>query len=567
MSNKYKFNKQIMRLCAFAMVENQGIQNDELIVLSDFVSMNIDKYDKIEDHAKDIDIVDDDGNKNIKFKYNIKGLENEEGTLCIKYDDKQLIDFLREFVKNDMLQKNNLEVFAKEISKLVKDDDKGQRLETCDVIYFITPYVDTDKLKDLIEREYKGYKKGDIIKVIDLYKRKIQDILKRKICSLCFIKECELSLKSNYDISKSIFMNIESLTEEEKIRELINMVIIAKADESLTDRERELFCIICKLYGIEDGNKLWKELTVESIETLRSSEYSSNIMDQYFKNNKKRLNANDFKNIEQSIKFYDINGPIIDGIYHLLERDRIAYKESILKQDKEINDKALCLFALSALLIFLGVLDIKNHSFLLGAIGEIIPRHKCDNGEYIITIIKVFLSLLSGILGAIAIYRCKNKKNDKSGKTKENWMRPAVWGIGILVLAFKSIALLIMMLSIEWLIFMKEQLEHNYSTMEENKDTNDRLEKKESSLLVVIVAAAIIADISLGLIEIYQVETKIVFEMFLVKMASAVFLGCICFFSGKFLENYRNDQIRNISTMNKVIAGIGRRMIREELDN
>ena len=90
-----------------------------------------------------------------------------------------------------------------------------------------------------------------------------------------------------------------------------------------------------------------------------------------------------------------------------------------------------------------------------------------------------------------------------------------------------SVFLLSAMLSIEWLILMREKYQEK--------------EKKgaHSSLLVVLVLMAILSDISFGMIELQQVYTvKNISD----KVFSALFLGCVCFFVGKYLElNYTHN--------------------------
>ena len=72
---------------------------------------------------------------------------------------------------------------------------------------------------------------------------------------------------------------------------------------------------------------------------------------------------------------------------------------------------------------------------------------------------------------------------------------------------------------------------------EEYADKKDKnVEEKKhhgNSVLIVLVAAAIIADICIGLIEL---NGNLTLSTITTKVASALFLGCICFFVGKFKQ-------------------------------
>lgn len=69
-------------------------------------------------------------------------------------------------------------------------------------------------------------------------------------------------------------------------------------------------------------------------------------------------------------------------------------------------------------------------------------------------------------------------------------------------------------------------------------------------MLVLLVVAAIILDICIGIIEINPDNIN---TQWIEKCFSAVLLGCICFFSGKFIENHRNQQDFVIDKMNAIV--------------
>ena len=104
--------------------------------------------------------------------------------------------------------------------------------------------------------------------------------------------------------------------------------------------------------------------------------------------------------------------------------------------------------------------------------------------------------------------------------------------------------LLTAMLSIEWLILMRERKQE---------------EKGEhaggSKLLVVLVLMAILADISFGMIELHQMYTL---NNVLDKVFSALFLGCICFFIGKFMEMQYIHVAEDMKEMERIVNKINK---------
>lgn len=560
--NRAKFYKKIMRLCAFAMLEDgTTIHEKEKFEIQKIVQDINFYYKSIEDFLSDI--------YNYRYEKNVKsGCEVAETKAFFNVINK-ISQTEENLTEERLLNSFDLEqdewktismVFTEEFYRHQYFDDLKNGGEEPNEHVLKEILANKNKNRSLSNKYILG---------------RLQTEYKEKVLSTYNGIELDSIITErlkNPDNSKSMFMNIESLDNKEKTCELIEMVIIAKSDGSLTDRERELFCIICKLYGVKDGKKLWKNITEKSTKDLRNLCTDDDIikkMDVVFDDNIIYLSDNDFKDIERSIKFYDINGPINDGIRHLLNRVMVSHKDKVIKTDRNINQKAIFLFIISAVLLFLSIIDIHEHSIIVSWQNYLIENlnlKKCticttNNTMRNITYGQIGLSILSGLtfICSCCSYR-KQKKVIFIGQIKSAYTYWAAFAsICCLVVAFRHISLLVMMLSIEWLIFMKEQLIHNYSLIDNN--TRESSEKSSnSSILIVIVAAAIIADICLGLIEIYQNnDGEIDIKEFLVKTASAVFLGCICFFCGKFLDNFRMEQIRSLDTMNEVINEIGRK--------
>ena len=112
-----------------------------------------------------------------------------------------------------------------------------------------------------------------------------------------------------------------------------------------------------------------------------------------------------------------------------------------------------------------------------------------------------------------------------------------------LSIMYTPFCVLLMMLSIEVMTFMRERY------TEKVKD-----KKKESSkLLIIFVAAAIIADLCIGLIELpANVDNAILIR----KIAYSVFLGCVSFFAGKFMEMYSIQKQVDMETMETSMKNI-----------
>lgn len=125
---------------------------------------------------------------------------------------------------------------------------------------------------------------------------------------------------------------------------------------------------------------------------------------------------------------------------------------------------------------------------------------------------------------------------------------------------YNSILVLLLMLSIEVMIFMRgEYAERDHDDCSENKGRNKaetKVENKGSSaLLIVLVTAAVITDLCIGFIELPRhYTTDLLFD----KIASALLLGCLSFFSGKFLE---------LSVMRQKMETRKMKYIVEEIDN
>jgi hypothetical protein len=150
------------------------------------------------------------------------------------------------------------------------------------------------------------------------------------------------------------------------------------------------------------------------------------------------------------------------------------------------------------------------------------------------------------VLGWLVYLRARRKKIRRAYKRTLGVTMAAI--VSFFVFGFSSMPLcvLAMMVSVEWLIFMREQMQHDSH-------------KGSSVILIILVAAAIIADICLGVVEHFNLHPT-ESPNYISIVASALFLGCICFFFGKWLENRRMEGQQVQQQMEEVVESIGDRI-------
>ena len=288
-------------------------------------------------------------------------------------------------------------------------------------------------------------------------------------------------LASDESMRRSMFMNIEAMSLEEVAAELKYIIEVVNADNSVTDREREAFRVVCKLFKIKGSHKLWNELYNITPEELAGKQLTLK--------RKKRVYINDFKTIRKALEFYNIQGPIVDGVYHMLQRELTYEREDVYHSDKKWYRVSLWAFGITALVIYLLVtfFDIHHGSPIQWVISGCIP---------------------------------------------------------------------IMMISIEWLIFMLEEYAFKHNDGGENH-------RHSNSVLVVLVAAAIIADVCIGIIELNK---ELTLGGVTEAVAKSLLLGCICFFIGKFIDMHRVQKSIDIEDMKKVVENIEQRIQHQKND-
>lgn len=290
---------------------------------------------------------------------------------------------------------------------------------------------------------------------------------------------------------QSIFMNVDALTNEDVTIEVRNLMRIIVIDNSITDREREAFIIYCRMMRVRNTSQLWRELSKMTLEDLRNPAIKS--PEVKFRRKSARMSLSDFEVIYEAFSFYKIHSPILDGAFHILQREKTRNSAHIVRQNKHLNRLAFIFFGLCALGVIypLVAMPIMHH--------------------YVLESKTLYGSII-------------------------------------------SFCILIMMLAIEWLIFMRSNAHGANDTVVHTEPKKNEVQKEEASKhhtsLALFVGIAILLDICLGIIELPVDEVGV--YGISIKILSAIFLGCICFFTGKFFENHREQQIGDIEKMGEI---------------
>lgn len=319
-----------------------------------------------------------------------------------------------------------------------------------------------------------------------------------------FFDDCKNCLINEDSIQRSIFVNIDSLDKHQICNELNDIVKVAKADNALLDAEREGFVLICKLFKLKQSRTLWKKALEKNLDIKDISQ-------------KPLMPLEDYRSIKKIIDFYNINGPIVKGTRHVLQMEYTRRNDLENYREHLITRKAFLLFCFVAFLLFIRfpILDVVNE---LDVLTDFIT--KSDVYPYLKLGITSLIALF--VIGIVTTISLRKRKKKSSSEITKSLNSITWWVFGIALLSgfiYHEIWTLAMMISIEWLIFMREKHRsegHNHTVM-----------------LIVLVLLAIIADIALSITECISHD-----EILNLKILSApIFLGCICFFFGKWLEN------------------------------
>ena len=396
-------------------------------------------------------------------------------------------------------------------------------------------------------------------------------------------------------VQQSLFVNVDSLDASEVKRELSGMIGVIKADRIVAEQERAAFMAVAKIMGVR--------ISHADFERWVDSKYPESVQGI----NLHKLQENfdvvaDAESIKDAIVVYKIQGPLRFAMQNVLKRKRDTLVNQRDKQHKKITKWALGVFALSALLIYFGSvvhMETKNivsetyfKDQLMGSFEEdysdIIVELQDDinaestnlnvgsalrhmDGDYgpnmdkiveeshCSVMVKLMLLILSGVFvyGLIKLLGGVNTILNKFDNrvnipvlfvTIITTLLLLIWFVipnAHLEIYYMPFLTMCMMISIEVMIFMRER----YSTML----VDNKRHKDSTKQIVVFVLFAIIADFCIGYIELpKEFDT----QMLIGKFASAILLGSISFFVGKFLDTNSIQRQTEIDSVDKSIATI-----------
>lgn len=606
--NLFGNKKKIMRLCAIAMAEDGTIDEMEANAIASVV---LQKW--MNDDMKDLDDYADGFNgHNVTILNETTALyrENEGEKYKIEINPNDLVyrngvyRLIPKFILQSRTDDNEaVNLIGETLNKMLSNtyDTNNNNNDISEQIDSLSSIIDIERLKDLLKEN--GCKLPEIQDIPHLLAVLVNENIRVYIDELfvAFFK-CryivDLCRQELDDVSmcKSICMNIDSLNTDEIKRELRDMMLVIRADMSIMDREREAFRVFCKLFRIKNTTALWQELTQWNEAELVGA-YSDYQKKDFKIYRKDAMDVNDFKTIKKSIVFYDIKGPLLSGVYHVLQREELKKREDIFRGDKKLSKYAFIVFVLSAIVVYLNITDtmhgghsghgerlLTSHTFWT-PFADMMTNIYHGNIDWWVNL--PFLLIIGALLFPFVhwIYKmcCINIK---SMRKKMNYREKFLYNkdknkfkiavpisafltalliyiLGIADISVQSLldslfapfCLLVMMISIEWLIFMREKYQGNAKSP--NHINQEHHSNSDSSILIILVIAAVLSDICLGIIELGNVFTiKDVVD----KVASALFLGCICFFLGKFIENHRVQQEKDVYDMNCVVNELGKRI-------
>ena len=250
--------------------------------------------------------------------------------------------------------------------------------------------------------------------------------------------------------------------------------------------------------------------------------------------------------------------------------------ESTYRFDRKMSRIAITIFSLSALFLYAMVsLKLSTHSGgnLFASVDNIFNDYIGVHSKTIIDVSFVLFIVIILLTIVKNLWLKIKKRQYLKIQLFPSWriwvlrlstisMVIALLKFAQIISLFHPIVILCMMLSIEWLIFMKTESEdsrNEQNNSQKCKDENDKkdAQKKTNASLYLLTIVAILLDMGLGFVEwVTETINHDNITLLLAKLASAIVLGAICFFSGKFLDMHREQQKQDRDTMNRCIETI-----------
>ena len=377
--------------------------------------------------------------------------------------------------------------------------------------------------------------------------------------------------KDSKNMRQGLFVDVASISGRQALEELRDIVYVIKADNVVTEAERMAFVSVAKVFKFSGVDKIWDTFYKMSKEDLLKAHVKYSMYD----SRGKVIKVSDVEIIERTIVNYNIKGPLSYGLYSAIYRERYEAEKQKRKGNKWISMLALFTFIVSSVMVYYECAKCLEFKFIaeehsLEFPNTVIDSLVCDGIDYLITngtdyvldasneLINTdtaflqagmdhnatngddkFLGLLiwSLVIIAFSILFKHFKKFLRYNHNVSLQMPslPVILFLTLLVMYFRvsvvnlslfymPFFVLCMMLSIEVMIFLREKY---------TEESASRIKESSSGLLIVFVSAAIIADICIGIIELPMNPSG---WMIFNKIAYSLFLGCLSFFAGKFME-------------------------------
>lgn len=366
----------------------------------------------------------------------------------------------------------------------------------------------------------------------------------------------------NKDAQKGLFVDAESeyLSDRDALRELRDMVYVIKADNVVAEVERMAFVSIAKVYKFSGVDRMWNKFFDKDKDFLldddKEKEKEETISRDMYVLRRTPISVHDVKVIETAITKSGMLGPLRYGLQSAIQRDKYDLIKHRERRRRDLSRIASIVFAISSLLVFFECafhLELKLHNELVDLYDVIKP----DGGKICFAVI----ALISVLSFCFICYKwiIKTQYSEKliwRGLDKHYIKYPLkLIGISLLFcipayywhiaehelnlsefaqkinhichICWSPLCVLCMMLSIEIMIFMRERY------TKDNKNLSKH--STSSALLIIFVIAAVVADLCIGFIEIPYNEYGN-FSIIAPKVAYSIFLGCLSFFAGKFME-------------------------------
>lgn len=335
------------------------------------------------------------------------------------------------------------------------------------------------------------------------------------------IEECNTGSADNEYLFYEVPIEIDEIAVD-----LYNIIRIIYADKMISENEKEAFNVMLILYG------------------FRNTMFHKRIFDRIrlaFEDNEDNCEYDVRNDIE--LKNYLSSCLRRSGYYYVDER-RGVLADTLLRlrcSMRSVIDKKVVKLIVDKFKYrkIKGPMLMGAKNFLVYGVNEY--KYMRDNRNSFLTKLAILVFLLSASVLYIGT---------AFPESMASWPlfdREVYFAGGIISL----------LLSIEWIIFMKERMFENLKADKEETES-----KNMTKMLVVLVMVAVIIDMSFGMLELGGEGITNIPEV-VIKFCSAIFLGGLCFYVGKCLELY-NDHIeqdnRYMNHKIEELKGVARKM-------